>query len=36
MCAQMECRILLSKNLAKLKHYYYFHAEFLEVRYSLL
>ena len=33
MCARMECRILTSKNWAKLKQYY-FHAEFLEeVRY---
>ena len=27
---QMECRILTSKNLAKLKQYHYLHAEFLE------
>ena len=30
---RMECWILTSKNLAKLKQYYYFYAEFLEVRY---
>ena len=28
--------ILTSKNSAKLKQYYYFHAEFLEVRYDNL
>ena len=33
--ARMECWILTSKNLAKLKQYYYFHAEFLEVLSSI-
>ena len=33
MHARMECWILTSKNSAKLKQYYYFHAEFLEERY---
>ena len=34
MRTQTECRILTSKNSAKLKQYYYFHAEFLEeIRY---
>ena len=32
----MECRILTSKNSVKLKQYYYFHAEFLEVLYFQL
>ena len=32
MCVQKKCWILTSKNLAKLKQY--FHAEYLEVRYS--
>ena len=37
MYARMECWIVTSKNLVKLKQYYYFHAEFLEeVRYSCL
>ena len=30
MRARMECWILTSKNFAKLKQYYYLHAEFLE------
>ena len=34
MRARMECRILSSKNSAKLKQYCYFHAEFLEIRYT--
>ena len=29
-CEWMECLILTSKNLAKLKQYCYFHAEVLE------
>ena len=36
MHAQMKCWILTSKSSAKLKQYYYFHAEFLEeVRYKV-
>ena len=32
---QMECQILTSEKSAKLKQYYYFHAEFLvEVQYT--
>ena len=32
---RMECWILISKNSAKLKEYYYYQAEFLEVQYQL-